>query len=277
MSTTRTWLRVGLATSFIVTASFIPGRARAQDGYTAPRNADVDARGARVVEIQAHAGSLRVEGRSGLSQVRIRGTARASDRAQLDGIKLIAERRGSAVFIKADIPDDDRRTWGGLNGNTDYRGLDLVIEVPIALALDVGDGSGEASFVNVGALSLSDGSGEIEIRGARGNVSVNDGSGSIDVDGVEGNLRIHDGSGEIRARNVSGDVVVDTDGSGNINVSGVGGTMRVGNDGSGSIDVDRVAGDFVVDNDGGGSIRYATVKGRVDIPERKRDRDHRTR
>lgn len=280
MSTTRTWtrawLRVGLATSFIVTASFIPGPARAQDGYTAPRNADVDARGARVVEIQAHAGSLRVEGRSGLSQVRVRGTARASNRAQLDGIKLIAERRGNAVFIKADIPDD-RRIWGGLNGNTDYRGLDLVIEVPIALALDVGDGSGEASFVNVGALALSDGSGEIEVRGARGNVSVNDGSGSIDVDGVEGNLQIHDGSGGIRARNVTGDVTVETDGSGNINVSGVGGTMRVGNDGSGSIDVDRVAGDFVVDNDGGGSIRYATVKGRVDIPERKRDREHRTR
>lgn len=271
MSITRTWLSVGLATSFIVTASFGPEVARAQDGYTAPRNADVDARGARVVEIQAHAGALRVEGRPGLSQVRVRGTARASNRGWLGDIKLIAERRGDAVFIKADIPDNDRATWSGLNGNN-YRGLDLVLEVPIALALDVGDGSGEAHFVNVGVLSLSDGSGEIEIRGARGNVRINDGSGSIDVDGVQGNLRIHDGSGEIRARNVTGDVIVDTDGSGNIVVSGVGGTMRVGNDGSGSIDVDRVAGDFVVDNDGGGSIHYATVKGSVDIPERKRGR-----
>lgn len=47
--------------------------------------------------------------------------------------------------------------------------------------------------------------------------------------------------------------------------------MRI-NDGSGSIDVDRVAGDFVVANDGGGSIHYATVKGSIDIPERKRGR-----
>lgn len=272
MSMPRTWIRAGIAASLVVTSSFIPVRVYAQDGYTSPRNADVDARDARVVQIEAHAGSLRVEGRAGLTQVRIRGTARASTRDLLNDIKLIAERRGNAVFIKADIPDDDRNVRNWVSDDRHYRGLDLLIEVPMALSLDVGDGSGEASFVNVGALSLSDGSGEIEIRGAKGSVSVNDGSGTIDIDGVQGNVKIHDGSGEIRARNVTGDVIVDTDGSGSINVSGVGGTMRVGNDGSGNIDVDGVAGNFVVDNDGGGSIRYATVKGRVDIPERKRDR-----
>ncbi|MEO5580528.1 MAG: DUF4097 family beta strand repeat-containing protein [Gemmatimonadaceae bacterium] len=276
MSMPRTWIRAGIAASLVVTSSFIPVRVYAQDGYTSPRNADVDASGARVIQIEAHAGGLRVEGRAGLSEVRIRGTARASARDMLDDIKLIAERRGNAVFIKADIPEDRSvRNW--VNGNGHYRGLDLVIEVPMAISLDVGDGSGEASFVNVGALELSDGSGEIEIRGARGDVSVNDGSGTIDIDGVQGNLKIHDGSGEIRARNVTGDVIVDTDGSGSINVSGVGGTMRVGNDGSGNIDVDRVAGNFVVDSDGGGSIRYATVKGSVDIPDQKRDRRSRGR
>jgi len=270
MSTTRTSIAAGLVTSFIVTTSFIPGKVHAQDGFSSPRNADVSAAGARTVEIQAHAGSLRVEGRAGLTQVRVRGTARASSRGMLDDIRLIAERRGDVVFIKADIPEDrGSNFWGSVNH---YRGLDLVIEVPATIALDVGDGSGEALFVNVGALSLSDGSGEIEIRGAKGNVRVNDGSGSIEVDGVEGNLRIDDGSGEISVRNVTGDVTVDTDGSGNIVVSGVGGTMRVGDDGSGNIDVDRVAGDFVVGNDGSGTIRYETVKGSVDVPERKRSR-----
>jgi len=266
--------RIGLAALLIVATSFIPRRAMAQDGYTSPRNAEVNARGARVVEIQAHAGLLRVEGRSGLTAVRIRGTARSSHRNRLDEIKLIAERRGDAVFIKADIPDDNGRSFWGDNDNM-YRGLDLVIEVPASIALDVGDGSGEAHFTNVGALTLSDGSGEIEILGAKGNVRVNDGSGSIEIRNVEGSVRIHDGSGEIRVESVTGDVTVDGDGSGNIVVSDVGGTMRVGNDGSGSIDVDRVAGDFVVDNDGGGTIRYATVKGRVDIPERKRSRSMR--
>ncbi|MEJ7758502.1 MAG: hypothetical protein WKF55_02795 [Gemmatimonadaceae bacterium] len=272
MSTTRNGIRLGIAMAFIVTASFIPGHVRAQDGYTSPRNADIDARGARSAEISASAGSLRVEGRSGLSQVRVRGTARASERQWLEGIKLVAERRGDLVFIKVEIPDDNRTVWDAMGGNSHYRGLDLVIEVPPSLALDVGDGSGEAAFVNVGALTLNDGSGEIEIRGAKGNVRVHDGSGTIDVDGVQGNLRIHDGSGEIRARNISGDLTVDSDGSGSINVSGVGGTMRVENDGSGNIDVDRIGGDFVVDDGGGRSISHSGVRGTVDIPDRKRGR-----
>ena len=63
---------------------------------------------------------------------------------------------------------------------------------------------------------------------------------------------------------------VDEDGSGDIDATGIGGTMRVEEDGSGNIDVDRISGDFVVDHKGSGSVRYETVKGRVDIPERKR-------
>ncbi len=95
---------------FVVTASLIPVRAEAQDGYREPRNADVDLAGARAARIEAGAGSLRIEGREGLAQVRVRGTARSSNRDRLDDIKLIAERRGGEVRIKVDIPND-RRSW----------------------------------------------------------------------------------------------------------------------------------------------------------------------
>ena len=263
---------IALAGVLIVTVSFIPIRTEAQDYYDAPRNADVDTRGARSVTIDASAGSLRVEGRSGITQVRVRGTARSPRRDRLDDIKLIAERRGDVVFIKTEIPDDDSNGFRGVFNGNNWRNmlLDLVIEVPSSLPIEVSDGSGEARFVNTGAISLEDGSGEVEIRGARGDVRVVDGSGSVIIEDVEGSVRISDGSGEIRARNVTGDFIVDEDGSGNIDVSGVGGTMRVEDDGSGNIDVDRVAGDFVVDSDGSGTIRYDDVKGSVRIPERKR-------
>jgi hypothetical protein len=262
-------IRIYVAAVFIVAASFIPTKAKAQDEYKAPRNADVDARGARTVRIDAAAGNLRVEGRTGLTEVRVRGTARASRRSQLESIKLLAERRGSEVYVRAEIPDDARDGWRAFSPGH-FMALDLVIEVPISLPLEVDDGSGEARFINTGPLTLEDGSGEIEIRGARGDVDVTDGSGTIVIDGVEGNVKISDGSGEIRARNVTGDVTVEEDGSGDIDVAEVGGTVRVEDDGSGNIDVGRVAGDFVVGNDGGGSIRYDTVKGSVRIPERKR-------
>lgn len=266
MNQSRISIRAAVSAALIITAAFIPARTEALEDYTSPRNATVDTRGARSIEIDATAGELRVEGQAGINEVRIRGTARASRESLLKDIKLIAERRGDVVYIKADIPDQNWDGWG----RDRYMGLDLVIEVPTSLRLEVSDGSGDAEFRNTGALDLEDGSGNIEIRGGHGDVRIRDGSGNIIIDGVEGAVRVSDGSGEIRANDVTGNFTVEEDGSGSIDVSGVGGTMRVESDGSGNIDVDRVAGDFVVDSDGSGSIRYATVKGSVRIPERRR-------
>ena len=269
MNRTSLRVRAVLFGLLVVAAAFIPRRAAAHDDVTSPRNAEVNASGAKSVRIEAAGGILRVEGRAGINQVRIKGTARADRRSRLDDIKLIAERRGDEIFIKADMPEwRDHNFWR--DRDDEFVALDLIIEVPTSLALDVSDGSGEAEFNNTGSLELGDGSGEITIRNARGDVRVSDGSGSITIEGVEGSVRVNDGSGSIRARNVTGNFVVTTDGSGDIDVSGVGGTMRVENDGSGNIDVDRVTGDFVVEHDGSGNINYETVKGSVRIPERKR-------
>ncbi|MDO8502455.1 MAG: hypothetical protein Q7S20_11500 [Gemmatimonadaceae bacterium] len=263
-------IRRALPGLLIVTAAFIPVRTEALELFTAPRNAEVDARGARSVRIEAAAGGLRVEGQSGLTKVRVRGSARSSRRGRLANIKLIAERRGDVVFIKANMPVTTIGFWNLMNGDNGRMELDLVIEVPTSIALDVSDGSGDAEFINTGPLVLHDGSGEINIRGSHGDVRVSDGSGNLVISGVEGNVVVDDGSGEIRASNVTGDFTVESDGSGNMDVSGVGGTMRVVSDGSGNIDVDRVGGDFVVDNGGSGTIRYDVVKGTVRVPERRR-------
>jgi hypothetical protein len=260
---------IRLSALFIVAASFIPGKARAQDVFESPRNANVPVTGARTVRVDAAAGSLRIEGHAGRTDVRVRGTARSVRRDRLDDIKLIAERRGNEIYIKAEMPETNSRDWWNYR-NGPIQALDLVIEVPTTMSLDVDDGSGEAIFLNTGALRLEDGSGSVEVRGARGDVEINDGSGNVDLDGIEGNVEISDGSGEIRVRNVTGDVVIPDDGSGGIDIAGVGGTVRVNDDSSGSIEVDRVAGDFVVDSDGSGGISYTDVKGRVRIPERKR-------
>ncbi len=268
------FVRAAVAGALIVTAVFIPRRAHAFQDYTSPRNADVTVSGARSIRIDAAAGFLKVLGRQGLDQVRVRGTARSDRKRRLDGIKLIAERRGDEIYIKADMPDD-RDGYFGRNGDDwDNMALDLTIEVPSSLPLEVDDGSGEAEFTSTGALDFEDGSGEIHIRDAKGDVRVRDGSGSIIIEGVQGSVRVSDGSGEIRARDVTGNFTVDEDGSGGIDVSSVGGTMRVENDGSGNIDVDRVSGDFVVEHDGSGSIRYDTVKGSVRIPERRGRRSY---
>lgn len=271
MKSSRLGARLAVAGLLVVTAVFIPRRAHALRDYTAPRNAEVDARGARTIRIEASAGFLRVEGRKDLDQVRVKGTARASRKGWLDSIKLIAERRGDEVFIKADIPDHNNGFRDVIRGDW-QRELDLTIEVPMSISLDVDDGSGDSEFSSTGALRFEDGSGEITIKNVHGDVRLVDGSGGITIEGVDGSVHVDDGSGEIRARHVTGDFVVGEDGSGEIEVSDVGGTMRVESDGSGGIGVDRIGGDFIVEHDGGGDIHYDTVKGSVRIPDRKRDR-----
>src|SRR5829696_1912208 len=123
MTSSRPGFRIAATAALIVAASFIPTKARAYEDYTAPRNADVNAAGARSIRIEAAAGILKVEGRAGITQVRIRGTAVSNRRNLLGDIKLIAERRGDEVFIEADIPDNDGY-WNRRRDN-DQKGLDL--------------------------------------------------------------------------------------------------------------------------------------------------------
>ncbi len=246
----------------IVPAAHAQGRG----DYSEPRNAVVDASGARTVEVEAAAGSLRVEGKAGLRQVQVTGTARASSQQFLNQIKLIAERRGDVVFIKADIPDHD--SWWQDNSSA---GLDLVILVPQGINADVSDGSGEATILNVGSLEMSDGSGELTVNGTAGSVRITDGSGKLTIENVSGDVTVNDGSGEIEVRNVTGSFTVESDGSGGIYATDVRGSVVVENDGSGEIEVNKVGRDFTVQSKGGGSIDYSAVSGKVDIPERHRD------
>lgn len=255
----------------VAAAPFLIGTAaQAQYGaLSAPRNALVNAAGARIVEVEAAAGSLRVEGKPGISQVQVTGTARASSQRVLNQIQLIAERQGDRVFIKADIPDQD-------GYDNDEAALDLVIQVPQGMNADISDGSGDTKIYNVGELEATDGSGDFLVDGAQ-SVHVTDGSGSLTIENVRGDVRVSDGSGEIDVRNVSGSFIVESDGSGGINATDVRGSVIVRNDGSGGIDVNKVGKDFRVDSKGSGDIEYSDVSGSVDIPERHRNRRDRGR
>lgn len=241
------------------------------NAYTAPRNAVVDANGASSVEVEAAAGSLRVEGKPGLRQVQVTGTARASSQQILSEIKLIAERRGDRVYIKADIPE--HHNWNSGNYSA---GLDLVIEVPQGINAEVSDGSGDAKIYNVGALEVSDGSGELLVDGAAGSVRITDGSGELTIENVTGDVRVSDGSGEVNVRNVSGSFIVESDGSGSLRATDVRGSVIVESDGSGDIDVDKIGKDFRVGSKGSGGIDYREVSGRIDIPDRHGDRRYRS-
>lgn len=232
-------------TSLVIAGLFSTPVATLAQDYDEARNATVNAAGATAIRIDARAGNLRVTGRSDLTEVRVRGTARASHRDLLADIKVEAVRNGNEVEVRAILPESRDWRWN------EHAVLDLNVEVPAAVALDVDDTSGDMT-----------------IEGVSARVRIDDNSGNIRVRDV-GDIRISDSSGGIEVRGVKGSVDIDDDSSGEIEVYDVTGSVRVGRDSSGSIDVSRVGGDFIVERDGSGSIDYGDVKGKVDIPRRR--------
>lgn len=242
---------------------------------TAPREAELDATGAERLIIKVGAGSLDVRGEDGLGRVVATGTACASSEGYLEDIRLKADRRGDDLYLEAEYPSNVR-------GNA---ALDLVVEAPADLPIEIDDGSGSISVVSVASLEIEDGSGSIEIRDVRGDleiddgsgeievlgvggkVSIEDGSGTIDVTGVGGGVWVSDGSGEITLKDIDGDVLIDEDGSGGIEITGVGQSVVIDEDGSGSIIVRDVEGDFTLRRDGSGSVSVDNVRGSVSIPD----------
>jgi DUF4097 and DUF4098 domain-containing protein YvlB len=235
--------------------------------YEADRSANVDAASANLLRIDAGSGFLKVIGKPGVRTVTIRARACASSKDLLDDIKLETRRDGGAIVVRANKRDDENR--GFSFRNNEYARLDVTMEVPAGIKTSIDDGSGELEMTDLGDVDIDDGSGEI--FGARlGSVSIDDGSGEIRLEDVRGNVDIEDGSGEIELRGVAGNVDIQ-DGSGEINVRDAKRDVRV-SDSSGSINVTDVGGDFIVRNDASGGIDYDNVRGRVDVPTKRRSR-----
>jgi DUF4097 and DUF4098 domain-containing protein YvlB len=260
-------MQVALLAAVLIGATALPLAAQDHDEcrHEAQRSATVDASGARRLIVGAGSGSLKIVGRPGINTVRITGRACASSTALLNEIKLSARRSGADVVVEA----NDRKDEGGWNfRHNEYARLDVVMEVPARIAAEIDDGSGSMDLSNLGSVLIEDGSGEIVADNLNGDVEIDDGSGSIRLIDVVGGVRIQDGSGEITLRNIGGAINID-DGSGEINVRGARNSVRIA-DSSGSIDVVDVGGDFIVTSDSSGGIDYDNVKGRVDIPRRRR-------
>ena len=127
----------------------------------------------------------------------------------------------------------------------------VTVAMPADLNLLVTDEDGDIAIELCGSLDLIDGSGDMNVVGAAGDVVIDDGSGDLTLENVLGNVEIDDGSGDMDVASVEGDVTIN-DGSGDMFVSDVTGTVTV-NDGSGDIEISN-AGTVEIENSGSGSL-----------------------
>jgi len=212
---------------------------------------------AKLVEIDARAGFLRIEGQAGMKEITVDATACATEEKLLDAVEWSLERDTDRIRLRVDLPQPD---------DNQYALLNLIVTVPEGIDMDISDTSGSLTVSSVGALRVQDSSGSIDIRDAGGSVLINDSSGSITVADVNGNMEIEDGSGSIDVEHVSGSVRV-SDGSGSIDIDNVKGTVEIEEDGSGSISVADVGGDFIVRDDGSGGISHERIAGEIRLPD----------
>ena len=213
--------------------------------------------------VKAAAGELRISGVVGSEVAVIKGRVCVSEKEWLaeSGVETSGGRQAE---ITVELPDtDDGGSWTGNN----YAHLDLELEVPEGVRLNVKDSSGEIRMEGVTVASVQDSSGDLEITDSTGPVSIKDSSGLIDLTDINGNVTIEsDSSGDIFGKDIEGTVLVQNDSSGDIRFKNVSGDFVVERDSSGDISADRVGGNFEVQRDGSGEIHASNVTGEVSTP-----------
>lgn len=231
----------------IILTMFIASFAYANWGdFQEERNLELAAQGISGIEIESHAGSLEVTGRSSSDKISVMAIIDVPGHSDEQAKKLIAndltltlEQTGDKAILKGFF-EEGNWDWG------DSPHVRLEVSIPDRFTLKVDDSSGSITVSDVfGDIDIDDGSGSITMDDVGGTIVIVDSSGSISVRNAGGSISIEDGSGSIKIRDVAGSVTID--------------------DGSGSISVKNVEQDLIILSDGSGSVKYANIAGDVEL------------
>jgi len=245
--------------------------------YTDVRELELNTDNLKGFYADTAAGYLKITGNDEIDQIIVKATIRIETKSSFDDVdaqKLIDEKlvlKLSESGSKGKLLVKFESNF--LNFSNLYRQVDLDIEMPANLFLEIEDGSGSITISDMKkGLYIEDGSGSIELTDSAGEITIKDGSGPVVVKLVQGDISIDDGSGSIDVSQVEGNIEID-DGSGSIVISDITGSVRI-DDGSGSIDISGVSNDFTLVDDGSGRVNLSDINGDVrgyNDGKRKRD------
>lgn len=226
--------------------------------FSADRKAGIDTTGAERVEILARAGDLAVRTGPGPG-LGAAGRACASSQAFLDQTQLRVRREGAVIRVEVQVPE--KMSGIGMF----YASLDLQVQVPAGLAVEVTDSSGDMTLDGARVVRITDSSGDMLARGLPADVEINDSSGDIRIEDAAGAVRIDDSSGDIVIRGAKS-VHIPRDSSGDMSIERIAGDVIIDQDSSGDVNVSEVGGNLELRADGSGQVRVAGVKGTVRLP-----------
>ncbi|PCJ48706.1 MAG: hypothetical protein COA74_08345 [Gammaproteobacteria bacterium] len=206
--------------------------------YTEIRDLKLDTSGLGGFYADTGSGYLKVTGNDEISHIIVKATIQIDTKITFDdddaqkyvSENLILQLTASGNKAKLNV-NFKKGSWSlfKVNGR-----VDLDIQVPSSLYLEVDDGSGLITVTQMkNGVFVDDGSGSIELTDSMGKITIKDGSGALMVKNIQGDIFIDDGSGAIDVSQISGDISID-DGSGSIAITNITGSVKV-DDGSGSV------------------------------------------
>lgn len=228
---------------------------------TGERNHTVDASDIRVLRLETGTGILRLRGSDEIDEVRVSARACSRDPEMLDDIDFRFETDGDVLTLTDRLPE------GANHPEAMFARLDLMLNVPSDLIIEVSDRREPLEIANVAGLKVDSGRGEVTISGVTGDAEVRTGRGDLRIENIGGNLTLSRDFGEMIVQNVRGDVVIEWAGRGNSSISNVGGSLRVIRNGRGNIGAQRIGGDFIVEANQAGEIAHRGVEGKVEIAD----------
>lgn len=248
---------------FLLLTILVAGGAHAWDcAYEKDIDITLDLAGSELLSVAAAAGDLTITGQAGTTAARVRGKLCVSEEEWLNEAEVHTE-SGRKASIAVSLPGTGG--WGFVFDRYAY--VDLDIEVPADLALDIRDSSGDVTVRGTGPVAIQDSSGDLELEDVAGGAVLKDSSGDIELRRIGGDVTVRqDSSGDIHGRDIRGSVLIEHDSSGEIRFEAVSGDYVVEQDSSGDIVADTVGADFRVLRDGSGEVRHAAVSGEVEVP-----------
>jgi hypothetical protein len=227
--------------------------------FQAQRVLTLDAAGIQTLEIVGRGGDLNVRSGSATT-ISASGRACASSAALLERTQIRSTREADGARVFVQIPDEPGELEDG------YATLDLTVQVPAALRIEITDTSGDVDAQGVRLARITDSSGDIEVRDSSGDLEVSDSSGDLGFTGIAGALTVTDSSGDLQV-DTAKSVRVVRDSSGDLRIVRVSGDVTIENDSSGDIVVDDIGGNVEVVTDSSGERRIEHVKGTIRQPE----------
>ncbi|MGB9441267.1 MAG: DUF4097 family beta strand repeat-containing protein [Desulfobacterales bacterium] len=221
---------------------------------------DLSIQGIDGLVVSCGAGLLDLNGVEGRDKISVTAEIEVEDLQKEDlqkfiekNVRLNLEKRNNKALLKSEV---QKYAPVELEAR-----INLMIEVPLELDVNIADGSGTIRVQNlVGNLKIDDDTGKIQVENIFGKVIVNDASGKIDIEDIRGSVMVRDGSGPIQIDHINGDVYV-TDGSGDMTILHVDGNVTVSDD-SGDIDISDVSRAVFISAAGSGELNIERVKGK---------------